>query len=85
MLLAASVTEKMVRDAGEAGQGSAKRDAVVEFLDDVIQLPIYLEWLDGKLIGMAIDALIGWLNLTQGHDWYATEVKLPEVAREFNA
>ena len=60
---------------GQIGQGGVKRDAFVSFFDDVLDLPIWLEWLDGKILGYAADGIVGFFNLT-GKDWYGKEVLL---------
>jgi hypothetical protein len=53
--------EELCNEAGESGVGKEKRDAVVKFLDDIIALPFYLEWLDGPAIGAIVDILVGFL------------------------
>lgn len=59
-----------VREVGDTEQyGSAKRDAVVKFFDEVVKLPFWLEPLDGPLIGFAVDAIVGALNVFLGKEW----------------
>ena len=59
--LAIDTVEHICNEAGETGVGPEKKKAVVKFLDDVIQLPFYLEWLDGPAIGALVDLLVSWL------------------------
>ena len=49
--------------------GAEKKAAVVQKVDDMIVLPWWLEWADGPLIGMLVDAACGLLNEAHGHDW----------------
>ncbi len=52
-------------------QGKDKRDALVKFLDDCIELPFWAEPFDDNIIGTAIDGLVWWYNHKIGHDWLA--------------
>lgn len=65
--------EQLVEDLRELGDtaqyGKAKREAVVGFFDDVFKLPFWLEAIDGYLIGFAVDAVVGTLNLFLGKEW----------------
>ena len=63
------VVEKVVRDAGEVGLGNEKREAVVQFLDDIIALPFWAEPFDKPLIRLLVDQLVGLLNSVFGKDW----------------
>jgi hypothetical protein len=63
------IVEKLAADAGAVAAGSEKRKALVSYIDDCIDLPFYLEALDGVVIGIVIDALVGWYNLKHGKDW----------------
>ena len=75
---AVKVVEQLASDAGSiaAGSGKDKKDAVVGWLDDCIKLPFYLEPLDGVVIGIAIDAIVTFLNIKLTNNW------LPKI-REF--
>lgn len=66
---AIKIVEKIVADSGEAGLGKAKRDAVVDFLEKVIQVPFYLETIDGYVIGLIVDTIVGVLNKFFGKTW----------------
>lgn len=66
------VVEKLVDDIGEVGAGSAKRAAVIKFFDDVIEAPFWLEPFDDNIIGVVIDAVVGWYNLRIGKNWINT-------------
>lgn len=61
--------EAVANDLGLVQAGGSKRDAVVKFLDDAIDTPFWLEPLDGTIIGVAIDAVVGLLNLSVGKAW----------------
>jgi hypothetical protein len=70
------VVEQIAADVDAVGVGGAKRDAVVQFLDDTIKVPFYLEPIDGMIIGIGIDALVAWYNLKIGKGWLAVIQKL---------
>ena len=71
------VVEKVVRDAGEVGLGNEKREAVVQFLDDIIKLPFWAEPFDKPLIRLLVDQIVGLLNKLLGKDWIT---KIPDFA-----
>lgn len=50
-------------------EGGAKLEAAVQFLDKLIRLPFFLEWLDGPLFRFAISYVVRALNKKYGHDW----------------
>lgn len=66
---AVAVAEKLVDDIGAVGAGSEKKKAVVKFFDDVIEAPFWLEPFDDNIIGMVVDAVVGWYNLRIGKGW----------------
>lgn len=66
---AIKVVEKIVADSGEAGLGKEKRDAVVDFLERAIEVPFYLESIDGYIIGLIVDTIVGVLNKFFGKTW----------------
>lgn len=76
------VAERVVADIGEVGSGAGeeKKKAVIQFLDDQIKLPFYLELIDGKIIGFAIDGLIIFYNTWYGKKWFDV-VGIPPVKR----
>ena len=39
-----------------------KRKAAVAYLDGMIKLPIYLEWMDDMILGYIVDTTVGALN-----------------------
>ena len=67
--LAIDVVEKLVYDAEEVGKGGAKRDAVVTWVDDIVELPFYLEMLDGPVIKASITAIVTVRNIRYGKNW----------------
>jgi hypothetical protein len=50
-------------------QGRDKRKALVEALDAMIVLPVYLEPFDGPLLQILVDFSVRSLNDRLGHDW----------------
>ena len=69
--LAITLAEKLYLDLSDvkSGGGKEKKKAVQSWLDDVIDLPFYLEMIDGAIIGMAIDGFVNFLNLLFLRDW----------------
>ena len=61
--------EKLVDDMGAVGAGGEKRKAVIKFFDDVIEAPFWLEPFDDNIIGVVVDAVVGWYNLRLGKRW----------------
>jgi DNA-binding ferritin-like protein (Dps family) len=53
----------------DAPTGKKKLDIAVEFLDKVIELPFYLEWLDGKILKFLLSWSVGALNSHIGDNW----------------
>jgi len=47
----------------------SKKEALVQFLDDVIELPVVLEWFDDDVFEHLIDKAVEYLNSQEGHDW----------------
>ena len=54
--------------------GAEKRAAVVKRLDDLIVLPFYLEWLDDRIIGLAVDMVCNKLNVLYSHHFEKAEM-----------
>jgi len=64
------VVEAAAVDLSELGiTGSEKKEALVKLLDDVVDVPFWAEPFDGMIIGMAIDAAVGYYNIKIGHGW----------------
>jgi hypothetical protein len=61
--------ERLCFEAGQVASGADKLEAVAEFLDEIIQLPFYLEWADRPVIKMVITFLVNQLNALFGKDW----------------
>ncbi len=59
--LAIKTVEEICLEAGEVGVGADKKKAVVKFLDGIIQLPFYLEFFDGPIIGVIVDIVVAWI------------------------
>ena len=65
------VVEAAAVDLSELGiTGSEKKEALVKLLDDVVDVPFWAEPFDGMIIGMAIDAAVGYYNIKIGHGWF---------------
>ena len=50
-------------------EGREKRAAVVAAIDEAVELQFYLEPLDGFVIKIAIDGIVGYYNARFGHKW----------------
>lgn len=76
IIMVIKTVEQIVSDITEAGSGTgqAKKDAVVDFLDDVIRVPFWLEPFDGKIIGLVVDTIVSVANRWLGHDWLKSDV-----------
>ena len=76
--MAIGVVEKLYLELSDVktGGGNEKKKAVVEWLDDVIKGNFIVEQFDGMIIKIAVDGIIGWLNLTKGKGWL-------DVSKEF--
>jgi len=71
--------EKALKDVAGVS-GGAKKKALVDWLENLIKLPVWAEPFDGMLIGMLVDAIVGWLNDRFGHlfaDLYDQPGELP--------
>lgn len=68
-MLAVQVVEKLADDAEMVASGGDKRQAIIDWLDDAVDVPFYLEPIDGMVIGIAIDAFVTLKNVTSGRDW----------------
>lgn len=64
--MAIETVENICIEAGVFGFGKEKKKAVVKFLDDIIRLPFYLEWLDGPAIGAIVDLLVSLIFPKKG-------------------
>jgi len=53
----------------ESGGGDQKRKAVVKFLDDVFNVPFWLEPFDGILIGIGVDMTVTAINTFLNKQW----------------
>ena len=67
--------------------GKEKKLAVVLKLDEMVRLPVWLEWADGPVIAWMVDRVCDTLNAMCGHKWPEewseedvdkTEEKLPD-------
>ena len=60
-----------------------KRKAAVAYLDGMIKLPVYLEWMDDMILGYIVDTTVGALNRKYGKTWGVTNrTKAAEIYRE---
>ena len=75
--------EKICSDAGEVAKGGEKKKALVQFLDNCIKLPFFLESFDDNVIEFLIDKAIAFLNKTFGKDWI-DHIPVPALAKPFS-
>jgi hypothetical protein len=68
---AVMVCERVAESAGELYSSEEKQEAVATFVDEVVQLPFFLEPFDGPFIKLAINTIVGWLNIIAGKKWLA--------------
>jgi len=61
--------EKIAPTVLDIASGGAKLEATVQFLDEVVQLPFYLEWADAPVFRLLISLIVDKLNDKYGHDW----------------
>ena len=54
--------------------GAKKKAAVVKKLDEMIELPAYLEWIDDIFIGKLVDMACEKLNEFAGHNFKEIEI-----------
>lgn len=52
--------------------GPDKKAAIVKKIDDMIKLPIWLEWADGPVISWLVDKTCSLMNEKMGHNWGKT-------------
>ena len=74
--IAIGMAEKAFMDLSDisSGGGKEKREAAINWIDEVVELPMILETLglDRKFAGLAIDGMVAWLNFTKGKLWINT-------------
>ena len=61
--------------------GAEKKAAVVKRLDDLIQLPFYLEWVDDIIISYLVDQACEKLNAISAHTFADIELNDVDKAR----
>jgi len=69
------MVELAVEDLEEALSGPEKLEVAVQFLDDVIRLPFYLEWLDKPILRLLLSLIVTQLNDERGHTWDETVMR----------
>ena len=72
------VVEHTAFDAGQVASG-AKREALIDFLDEVIKLPFWLVPFERPIYRATIDGIVSTLNRLLGKDWVS---KIPKPATE---
>lgn len=60
--------------------GKEKRAWVVQKIDDMIKLPLVLEFIDGPVAGVIVDAVCDKLNLLTDHQIAAVDASTPIAA-----
>ena len=66
-----AIVEEIATDIGDAVPGSDKRKVIVDFMDDVIKAPFWVEPFDDNIIGIAVDTVVLYYNTKIGHSWLA--------------
>lgn len=69
VVLAVELSANDVVDEFEGISGSEKRKAAARILDDLIDLPWYLEVIDGPAFEIMLSLIVEMLNKYMGHDW----------------
>lgn len=68
--LLVTVVEKVHYDLADIqATGKEKKEAVVKWIDDMIEVPFYIEPWDDNLISIAVDAVVGFYNIVKGKQW----------------
>lgn len=60
--------EAIARDS-KVLTGEQRRDAAVQALNQVINIPVLPEFLERRLFGILVDAIVQTLNRFLGHEW----------------
>ena len=66
------ISSQLKAEVGTLAQSAEKRAAAVAYLDALLVLPPYLEWLDNMILGYLVDSVVAALNKRYGKDWGAT-------------
>lgn len=74
------VVEKVCADLKEVAVGGVKRQALVDFLNSIIDIPWVPEGLEDNMIGFAVDKMIGLLNKLLGKNWLE-RIPTPSIVR----
>lgn len=64
-----------IKDQLEYSDGSDKLDAAVEIIDDLLELPFWLELVDEHVIKMLISVVVHYLNEKYGHIWEVLKIE----------
>lgn len=68
-LVEKAATDFSMIEGQDEPTGKKKLDIAADFLDKAIELPFYLEWLDGKVIRMFLSMSVQALNSHVGDAW----------------
>ena len=69
VVMAVEIAADDIADDLEGLESDDKLNTAVEFLDDLIELPWYLETIDGPMFKVMISMAVYWLNKRYGHNW----------------
>lgn len=69
VVLAVELSAREVADEFESITGAEKREAAAQLLDDLLDLPWYLEVIDGPAFEILLSVVVEMLNKYMGHDW----------------
>lgn len=65
----ATAVEKIAYDAKGVATGTDKKEALVDWINSVVDIPWVPEGFEDNIIEFVIDKLIAWLNTLFGKDW----------------
>lgn len=69
VVLAVELSAREISDEFESITGAEKREAAAQLLDDLLDLPWYLEVIDGPAFELLLSVVVEMLNKYMGHDW----------------
>ena len=75
VILMEAISTDITGEIGTVVASKDKRNAVVNAIDEMINLPWFLEMFDGLAIGIIVDGVCTALNTVFGNDWNVEEVK----------
>ena len=81
VLCVESVSNDIKTECQQIASSKEKRDAAVAYVDSMIKLPGYMEWVDNMLIGYFVDTAVTMLNKKYGKAWGTDKANIAKVAK----